>query len=255
MVALALVVGLNSAAHAEWQQSSNYGMNESEVGTVGDFSGASANYSMIPGVDDSGSTLGENAVGDSASASYQSSGGFNTTAQPGLTLVVNTSSVNFGTLSSGAATFRTATFDVTNYTSYGYVAQLVGTAPTYNGHQLAPLTTDTASSAGNEQFGVNTVNNPVAGSGADPAAPPNGINSQGVAGDGITGTYGTTRPYTVPDKYRFVSGETIASAPKSSGATRYTMTLLANISTVNTPVTPGSSGYVGNLQILVTGTY
>jgi hypothetical protein len=157
-------------------------------------------------------------------------------------------------LSSGTATFRTATFDVTNYTSYGYVAQIVGSAPTYHSHALTPLATDTASSAGSEQFGINTVNNPVASIGANPAAPPSGINSQGVAGDGTTGTYGTNRPYTVPDKYRFSSGEIIGSAPKSSGATRFTMTLMANISTT-TPVTPGSSGYSGNLQVVVTGTY
>jgi hypothetical protein len=250
VVALVLAVGLNGVANAEWQQSSNYGMNESEAGAMGDFSGASAGYSFIPSADDSGTTLGEAARGSSSSANYASGSGFNTTAQPGLTLIVNTSLVSLGVLSTGAAQFGTATFSVKNYTSYGYVVQVVGTAPTYSGHTLTALATDTASSAGTEQFGVNTVLNTSAGQGADPVQVPSSSFSYGVAGDGGTGTFGTTRPYTIPDKYRYVAGETVASAPKSSGETDYTMTFMANQGN-----TTPSGHYSGSMTLVATGTY
>ncbi len=247
-VALTLVLG-GVASGDPSLVSPSYRIDESQVGGTGDYGSQSGGYSFIPGTDDGGSTLGDTFAGNSASASYQTNAGFNTTAQPTLTFTVNApASVNLGLLSSASATFGIATFDVTNYTSYGYQVIMIGSPPTYNSHALAPLTTDTASSAGTEQFGVNLVANTVAGVGANPGAPPSGINSQGVAGNGANNNYAQS------DKWRFNSGEVVASAPRSSGATRFTMTFLANISTVNTPVTP-ASGYTGSLTLVATGTY
>ncbi len=235
-------------------RSSGYMVVEGEIGGSGQFDSSSGSYSFLPGTDDGGSSLGEFAVGGSSSANYSSGSGFNTTAQPGLSMVVNTSSINLGALSSAAASYGTATFDVSNYTSYGYVVTIIGTSPAYGSHSLDTLTTDTASSAGTEQFGINTVLNTSASQGANPVQIPDNTFSYGVAGDGITGVFGTTRPYTQSDKYRFISGETIASAPKSSGVTRYTATFMANISATNTPISPGGS-YLGNVTFVATGTY
>jgi hypothetical protein len=250
LIVVALVLGAPSVAYAEWQQSTNYGMNESEVGGNGQFDSSSANFSINPNVDDGGSSLGENAVGNSSSANYQTNSGFNTTAQPGLTLVVNTSSADLGVLSTATASTATATFDVSDYTSYGYVVQIVGATPAISGHNLTALTTDTASAATTEQFGVNTRVNTSPSSGADPVQLPDATFSYGVSGDGSTGAYGSTRPYTIPNQWRYNSGETIASAPKTSGDTRFTISFLANISST----TPGGK-YTGALSIVVTGTY
>jgi hypothetical protein len=250
VVAICLALLVPGAAFAEWQQSTSYGMNESEIGGNGQFNSFSTNYSTVPGVDDSGLSLGESIVGNSGSANYQINSGFNTTAQPGLTLLVNSGAVNLGLLSTATKSTGTATFDVINYTSYGYAVTLIGTPPTYGGHALTALSTDTASSAGTEQFGVNAVNNTSAGVGADPQQRPSSSFSYGVAGDGVTGTYGSSRPYTISDKWRYVSGETVASAPKSSGDTRFTLTFLANQST-GTP----SGTYAAGLDLVVTGTY
>jgi hypothetical protein len=169
--------------------SSGYSINEDQIGGNGDFNSASTTYSSAPGVDDGGSSLGDSAIGNSSSANYQTNSGFNTTAQPSLTLIVNTSNVNLGALSIGAKSTATATFNVKDYTSYGYVVQIVGATPTYAGHSLTALSTDTASSAGTEQFGINTVLNTTAGVGANPVQVPDATFSFGVAGDGITGTY------------------------------------------------------------------
>lgn len=197
-----------------------------------------------------GSTLGDSAVGNSSSSTYQTNSGHNTADDPSLIFNVNTSSVNLGVLTTSAKSTGTATFSVEDYTSYGYVVTVAGTAPTYSGHALSSLATDTASSAGTEQFGLNTVLNTTAGVGADPVQVPSSSFSYGVAGDGTTGTYGTTRPYTISDKWRFVPGETIASSPKASGETDYTITFMANIQ----PLTP-SGQYVGNIVLCATGTY
>ena len=261
-VAVVLMVGLSGVARAEWQQSANYGINESDVGAGGDFSGASGGYSFVPFTDDSGTSLGQSAVGNSASSGYQSNGGFNTTAQPGLTLLVNTASVDLDVLSTLVAKTATASFSVKNYTAYGYAVTIVGTPPTNSGHALTAMGTQSQNSSGcspscdpatpgtAEQFGINLRDNSAPNVGSDPNQYPDSTFSFGVAGDGVTGTYGSTRPYTIVDKFRFFSGDTIASAPKSSGQTDYTISFLANI----TPVTPGGA-YTGALSIVATGTY
>lgn len=247
---MALAVGGPALASSDpTMTSSSYSVRESEVGGIGDFNESSSNYSLKPGVDDGGATLGEAATGNSGSTSYQTNSGFNTTAQPGLSLVINTSSVNLGVLSSAAKSTGTATFDVSDYTSYGYIVQIYGSTPQISGHNLTALTTDTASSAGTEQFGINTVKNTVAGVGDDPLQVADNVYSgsnfaYGVAGDGVHNYYAQS------DKWRYNSGEVIASAPKTSGDTRYTITFLANISNL----TPGG-GYNGALNIVATGTY
>jgi hypothetical protein len=250
-VTLALAGVAVSAPEDPKMNSTGYSVVESQIGGTGDYESNSTSYSFLPGTDDGGSTLGDTFAGNSASSNYQTGAGFNTTAQPRLALTIGSGSVNLGTLSSSVASTATATFSVLNYTSYGYVVSLIGSSLSNSGHTLMALTTDTASSTGTEQFGVNLVANtsPVS-VGANPAQIPDNTFSFGVAGDGVTGTYGTNRPYTVPNNYRFGSGETVASGPKSSGQTDYTMSFLANIGIL----TPGGN-YRGNLDVVVTGTY
>lgn len=255
LLAATVALGLSGVASAALgdptSSSTNYSVTEGEVGGNGQFNSSSTNYNINPSVDDGGSSLGESFVGAGGSTNYSSGAGFNTSASPTLTLIVNTSNVALGLLTTSAANTATATFSVINYTTYGYVASLVGSAPTNSGHALAPLTTDTASANNTEQFGINLrANTSPVTVGADPVQVPSGTFSFGVAGDGITGTFGTTRPYTIPNNYRFVSGETIASAPKSSGQTNYTVSFMANKS----GSTPGGV-YTGALSVVVTGTY
>ena len=255
---VALTVGISGMCSASLgnpaSSSASYRVVEGEIGGSGQFNSSSTNYSINPNTDDGGSSLGESAVGNAGSTSYQTNSGFNTTAQPGLTMVVGATPADLGVLSTSLASTATATFSVKNYTSWGYVVQIVGSPPTNDGHALAAMTSTSygdASVNNTEQFGLNVVNNtsPVT-VGTNPAQVPSSSFSYGVAGDGVTGTYGTNRPYTVNGRYRFVSGETVASAPKSSGETDYTITFLANMS----PSTPGGR-YSGGLQIVATGTY
>jgi hypothetical protein len=231
------------------QTSPTYSINESQIGGVGDFNSQSTNYSFKPGVSDGGSTLGDSFIGNSASTNFQSNSGANTTFNPTLTFTVNTGSVNLGVLTQAAASTGIATFSVIDYTSYGYVVTVVGTGLKNGAYTMNSLASDTASAAGTEQFGLNCVANasPVA-VGADPIQSQNNTGTV-IFGFGSAGT-GVGTAYAQTGKYRFNSGETIASAPKSSGKTDYTATFLANIS--NT--TPGGA-YQAGITLVATGTY
>lgn len=235
-----IVVGLfllSSPASAELQ-SANYRLEEGAIGTGGSLQSSSANFKA----DSSTGTLG---VGTSASSNFQVAAGAPTTPDPTLTVQVTSTTANFGTFSPSTTSTATATFSVQNYTSYGYVVQLVGSAPSTGSYALNGLTANTASNAGIEQFGVNLVANTSPGSlGANPV---NDSNTQ----------YGTqfgfgqaSANYSVPNQYRYVSGETIALAPKSSGLTSYTISYIANVQAL----TPGGQ-YKSNQSIVVVGTY
>jgi hypothetical protein len=219
--------------------STNYAINEDQVGGSGGYDSNSTNFLSING-DNGGATLGDTAVGDSGSTNYQINSGYNSSETPALTVIVSTSSVNFGILSTGSTRTGTALFSVKNYTSYGYVVQTIGTAPTYLARTIAPLAANAGSSIGTEQFGINLVANTVPSVGSAATQVPDATFSNGAAASN----------YNTANSYRYVNGETIASATKNSGETDYTISYIINIS--NT--TPAGS-YVMKQGLLVTGTY
>lgn len=217
-------------AHAELQ-SPNYRFDESSLGAGGLIQSNSANFQ-------SSSSIGDVAVGDAASANFQVNNGSKTSGEPTLSFAINTANPSLGSLSASNATVTTATFSVSNYTSYGYVAQIIGDPPKNGSHVLAPMTTTGESQTGVDQFGMNLVANTLPVSvGANP--------KQDLFGAGAAAPN-----YSTSNQYRFVSGETIASAPKSSGVTTYTITYLVNVDNL----TPGGQ-YTSNQTIVVTGTY
>lgn len=231
MVAYYSVADLPIASAEASSQSPNYRLDESTVGAGGLLQSSSANFQAS-------STTGDIAVGNAASDNFQINAGSKTTNDPTLTFTMNNANVNFGSFTPSGATVTTANFSVSNYTSYGYVVQIVGTPPTNGTHTISPMTTTASSQSGVEQFGVNLVANTLPVSvGANPN------NAQFGFGAAST-NYGTS------NKYRYVSGETIASAPKSSGETIYTLSYLINVGSL----TPGGK-YTSNQTLIVTGTF
>lgn len=88
---------------------------------------------------------------------------------------------------------------------------------------MSSLATQTASSAGTEQFGINlTANTSPATVGATPVQVPDGTFSFGFANTN----------YDDPNLYRYNNGDTIAQSNSSSGTTNYTISYLVNISTI-----------------------
>lgn len=180
-----------------------------------------------------GESIGDIGIGHSISANLGLDTGYTTTADPTLSLTVIDSNLNFGVFSPGAATTLTSRFSVSNYTSYGYAIQIVGNTPTNGSHSLTALSTSTPSQVGVEQYGLNLVAN------ASPLAfganPDNGVNGQGAAvGD-----------YAAANNYKYVPGETVAAASKSSGLTTYTVSQVINV----TNLTPG--GQYSSVQTII----
>jgi hypothetical protein len=217
--------------HADTLQSSNYKFDESSIGSGGSIQSSSTNYQSID-------ALGSTAIGNSTSTNFQIEAGSKTTSEPTLSFAVNNGNTNFGSFTASSASTATATFSVADYTSYGYVVQLLGNPPTNGAHTLPAMTTTGPSLAGTEQFGVNLVANTLPVSvGANPNHGQFGFGS-------ATANYGTS------NQYRYVSGESIVSAPKSSGITTYTISYIVNVASL----TPG--GQYSSAQVIIcTGTY
>lgn len=213
--------------------SQNYQIQEDDVGGGGRVESNSASYQAHD-------SLGASAVGDSSSTDFILQSGLISASEPSLTFIVNNASVNLGALSTSATKTGTATFSVLNYTSYGYIVQILGSPPSNGGYSLTGLSSPDSSQAGQEQFGINLKNNGSPDIGAEAQQVPDSSFSFGAAATG----------YNVADSFKYVSGNTIAQATKSSGRTDYTISYIANIS-INTP----GGSYSGDQTLVVTGTY
>ncbi|HZM63940.1 MAG TPA: hypothetical protein VFB59_02295 [Candidatus Saccharimonadales bacterium] len=213
--------------------SPNYQIIEDDVGSGGRTESSSAGYTAQD-------SLGNTTVGDSAGTLFRQQTGPVTTNDPSLTVIVDTPSVNLGALSTSATKTGAATFRVLNYTSYGYVVQIVGAPPSNGTHTLTGMGTAGPSQTGSEQFGINIKDNSSPDVGAEAQQVPDGTFSFGAAAAG----------YNTANSFKYVSGNTIAQAVKSSGRTDYTISFIANIS-INTP----GGSYSGNQTLVVTGTY
>jgi hypothetical protein len=224
------------------QSSANYQLVESSLGDSSLLHSSSDSYSLSE-------AIGTTAIGNSGSDNYQVNAGAPTTADPSLSVIIDNSTPAFGSFSPASTATATSTFQVLNYTSYGYNVILMGNPPRYNGHTITPMgtTAPEASQPGIEQFGVNLVQND------DPNDPSNPAKHLGANPD--YGQFGTalakpTANYNTPDKFRYVSGESIATSPKSSGLVKYTLSYIVNVA----PLTPGGQ-YKSNQSIVVIATY
>lgn len=234
-LALAMLFMAGPMAHASVPTSSNYRFDETSVGVSSMLESNSANYRATSGAGDTG-------VGSSASDNFQTESGSDTSRDPNLTVTVNTASASFGTFSPAAASTSTATFSVVNYTSFGYVVQIAGSPPKSGISEIDPMGANAASQPGTEQFGINLVANTSPTSfGANPN---NGSVPNDFGFGQVAPNYGT------PNQFRYVEGETVAQAPKSSGKTDYTISYVVNVASL----TAGGK-YSADQTLIVTGTY
>lgn len=216
---------------AEFSVSNNYRFDEMTIGAGGLIQSASPSYQA-------NSVLSDIAVGETTSSNYQLATGGLTTHEPTLSVIVNASNINLGQLTSSTAATGTATFSVLNYTAFGYVVQLSGGTMKNGNHSLDAMATTNTSQPGTEQFGVNLVAN------TSPVSFGANLNNGGFG-------YGQIMPnYSQANRFRYVEGEAIAQAPKSSGVTNYTISYVVNVA----DLTPGGV-YATNQSVVVTGTY
>lgn len=229
---------LNSGlSAADPSSSSSYRIDESFIGPGGNLDSTSSSYQLESGQQ----SVGNTGVSDSSSTNYKTQSGFTTTADPRLRCVINSGSVGLGSLSTSVSSTGTVSFSVLNYTAYGYTVSILGSPPGNGSHALNALSSNTASQTGTEQFGINLAANTLPTNfGAGPVQVPDSSFSSGQA----------AANYSTANQYRYVPGETIAFASKSSGQTDYTISYLVNVATD----TPGGR-YSGNQEVLCIGTY
>ena len=174
-------------------------------------------------------TLGETSAGLTSSTDYQAYPGFEVNRDPSLQLLVNTTSVNLGVLSTATPATQIATFSVESYLSSGYVIETISPPPSDGAHTLAAPSTPTASAVGTEQFGINLVSNLTT---CTPAAPVNfGANPVQVPSSSYSYGVAATN-YSHCGEFLYNNGDTIASSAESSGETDYTISYIANISSI-----------------------
>ncbi|MFI5240576.1 MAG: hypothetical protein ACHQUB_02615 [Candidatus Saccharimonadia bacterium] len=234
LLLVAAILGLLAqVTYADTLKSSHFEVDESFIGGGGLINENSSNFSAAESIGDAG-------IGLSNSTSYISNSGYTTDNDPALSFYVSSTPVTFTTLSPLTAATATSTFSVVNYTSWGYVVQIIGNTPSYVGHSIPAMGTLGPSQVGTEQYGINLVANisPISfGSNPDNGTPVFGY------GQAATG-------YNTANNYKYASGDTIANAPKSSGKTNYTISYIMNV----TNVTPGGV-YTTQQQLICTGTY
>jgi hypothetical protein len=218
-------------ASADSLESAHYQFVESSLGNSSMLQSNSAHYQL-------GSSLGDTAIGNSGSDNFQVNAGSKTTGDPTLAFSVNQGSANFGSFSPGQTATATSTFSVSDYTSYGYAVQIVGKPPTNGSHTLPAMATTDFPTTGIEEFGINLVANTLPTSfGANPDL-------------GQFGAGKAAPNYATLNKFRYVSGETIATAPKSSGITNFTISYVVDVK----GLTPGGQ-YTSDQTIICTGVY
>jgi hypothetical protein len=238
-VIFALLISYNYVLAEPTYNSTNYGVDEVFMGAGGLNDASSTNYQAR-------ASLGDLSVGNSVGVDYQMYGGFTTTPDPYISLIVNSANLNLGYLDTASSATTTATFQVKAYLASGYVVTNGSDPPSYtsagNTHYLStPSVTPTPSVPGAEQFGINLVanTNPTT-FGANPVQIPDSSYSFGQAATN----------YDTPNVYMYNKGDTIAYSNKSSGYTEYTISYLYNIS----QATPAGI-YSFNHILIATATY
>ena len=180
--------------------------------------------------------VGQLASGESESSNYRLRAGFFTDLPPVLIFNVTSNSVDLGTLSTSGPAAATSTFDAATNADYGYAVTISGSTLTHSGGSatIDAMANTLPSSPGTEQFGINLVAN---------TSPSVGVNPSGGSGQAASG-------YNTANNFKFVSGETIASANSFSSTTYYNISYLANIAT-----STEAGIYNTNLDLIVTATF
>lgn len=132
-----------------------------------------------------------------------------------LTFTLANQNVSLGTVTSGSTTGSgTSTMAASTNANSGYAITVSGSTLTSGSNQFTALATNAASNNTASQFGLNLKDN----------ATPN-VGSEASGGSGAAATN-----YNLADSFRFVSGETVASASGASNTTTYTVSYIANAS-------------------------
>lgn len=152
-----------------------------------------------------------------------------------LTFTLTSATVGLGTLTTSSTGSGTSTMTASTNGTTGYAITVNGVTLTSGANTVTALASQTASSQNNSQFGINLVSN---------STPSVGSNVSGSGTGAASANYGTT------NQYRFVTGDTVASAGAATNSNTFTVSYIANI---NGAQQAGSYSTV--LTYIATGTF
>ncbi len=152
-----------------------------------------------------------------------------------LTFTLANATVALGTLTPSSTGTGTSTMSASTNAAGGYAITVNGTTLTAGLNTISALAANTASIQGTGQFGINLKAN---------ATPSVGSNSSG-AGSGVAAAN-----YNTADSFRFVSGETVASASAATNSNTFTTSYIANVGGAQAP-----GSYSTTLTYIATATF
>lgn len=152
-----------------------------------------------------------------------------------LTFTLATATVSLGTLTTSTTGSGTSTMTAATNANSGYAITVNGTTLTSGANTITALASQTASSQGSSQFGINLKAN---------TTPSVGSNVSGSGSGTATSNYATA------DQFRFVTGDSVASASGPTNSNTYTVSYVANIAG---STKPGS--YSTALTYIATATF
>ncbi|HET6863643.1 MAG TPA: hypothetical protein VFH37_00350 [Candidatus Saccharimonadales bacterium] len=147
----------------------------------------------------------------------------------------NGSVVDLGNIKSNSTSAGQSQLLVATNAGSGYSIYMQGTSLTSGNDVINSLSLPTAPVSGTNQFGLNLRANLLPAVGQDPAGPGTGV---------------PTFDYNQPDKYKFVSGDIIASSPLAEDFRRFTVSYVAD-ATSSQP----AGVYVSTVTYIVVGNF
>lgn len=152
-----------------------------------------------------------------------------------LTFTMASATVALGSLSTSSTGAATSSMTVATNAASGYSVSYSGATLMSGLNSITALSSPTASSMGNKQFGINLMAN---------TTPAIGSNVSG-AGSGTP-----SMNYNTADLFKFHSGDTIASSSAPTNSNTYTVSYIANIDSVTVP-----GDYSTNLTYIATANF
>lgn len=145
-----------------------------------------------------------------------------------LSFTLSSATVSLGTITTSTTGSGTSTMSASTNANSGYSITVSGNTLTSGGNTIAALASQTASSQGTSQFGINLKAN---------TTPSVGSNVSGAGSGTATANYNTA------NQFRFVSGDSVASASGATNSNTYTVSYIANI---------GATQQAGSYQTVLT---
>ena len=233
LLAVCVPVVFAGTTFAVTSSSNNYQVTETQFSSGTSVKSCSGSYCAKV-------SIGDTAVGSAGSASNTAKFGSITNSDPLLEVIVEAGASNLGVLTSETTATKITTVKIRNYLSGGYVLQIIGEPPKFDGHSLRTSNTPEQSVPGTEQFGINAAANTNPAVGADAVQVPDPQTSFGIVQDN----------YKTPNLFMFSSGDVVAKSTTASGQTDYTISMIVNISS-GTP----AGHYSGDFSAVVIPVY